>query len=522
MDNNKNITDEKSFNKYKWYCSYPVLMITCCFCMPISIVLTIVRFAGIKTQSGSYKVRTIIAVCIQVFLVTCFVGAIAFIVIDDMQWDKEYALYFEDRNYEQAKGMLDKKYMNNLSVDAIERYFDLFEQCRNYQDVDILIEKYYDTLSDKTSFDENVYIMVEEILNELSKEQIENIQTIKVNIEMAKQEKEAQIAEESRAKAESESVRAAEESQAKAESESAREAEELRTKAESEFVRAVEESRAVAESESVKAAEDAKRNVLAESMRAAQNEAREKENKRKGAIKENIQQYKENPKKKYIKNLQKEDAAIVWSVVKECIGESIATHSFNSITCSEILEYCDIYSTVFSGSNGELEQIIDYVQRINTLDDKINKIEKKYSFDIRNKAESIETYQWYVGYRLETHYDDTITDTIRKEIDSYKEKDGSDWVAYNVEYFFGQTYPGDNMVILHSQERNPFSETGEYWMDCILLSSTRNVVDSNGFEKELPVYEIIANREFVMADKRSIVDAEQQINQLWEKIRMLL
>ena len=52
----------------KWYYSGLVLLATYCLCMPVSWVLTFLRYKNIERQSESYKKRTKIAVGIQVGL----------------------------------------------------------------------------------------------------------------------------------------------------------------------------------------------------------------------------------------------------------------------------------------------------------------------------------------------------------------------------------------------------------------------------------------------------------------------
>ena len=67
------IHDEEQYIA-KWYFTYPVLIGTMIFCLPISLILSIIRCIDIKKQSRGYRVRSIIALLINT------AGAILFVI----------------------------------------------------------------------------------------------------------------------------------------------------------------------------------------------------------------------------------------------------------------------------------------------------------------------------------------------------------------------------------------------------------------------------------------------------------
>lgn len=198
------------------------------------------------------------------------------------------------------------------------------------------------------------------------------------------------------------------------------------------------------------------------------------------------------------------------SVLKEYISQSISQNISDAQRISDIEEYCKIYEDAFSKTNRELNEIKNTLQQIEEWNNRISQIQKKYSFSIDSNV-SIQTYQWYVSQRLS--YDNDIVNAL-DEIFS----EGSKWVAYDVVYIFDSPFPGDNCVILRSEELNPFSYTGSYTLDCVQTGEVETLVDANGFQRNVPIYDII-NKGSLMADRENIVQIKYQIEQSWESLK---
>lgn len=285
-----------------------------------------------------------------------------------------------------------------------------------------------------------------------------------------------------------------------AESESIKITEEVKSREESEEIRLVEETKD-------KEKEEQEAKLESESIRA---EVAKNKEERKNIIRKNIQEYKQSKIKKYIQEIQKEDEELVLSVLKEYISQSISQNISDAQRISDIEEYCKIYEDAFSKTNRELNEIKNTLQQIEEWNNRISQIQKKYSFSIDSNV-SIQTYQWYVSQRLS--YDNDIVNAL-DEIFS----EGSKWVAYDVVYIFDSPFPGDNCVILRSEELNPFSYSGSYTLDCVQTGEVETLVDANGFQRNVPIYDII-NKGSLMADRENIVQIKYQIEQSWESLK---
>lgn len=193
---------EKRVIKPKWYCSYPILIISLLFCFPISFVLTLLRLWTIKYQKKGYKIRSILAVLFHVLFILMTVG----MVVSETKWEKQFQNYMTAQEYQNALAMLDEHFGESLTKTGLDRYFDVFEASGDYGIADAVVLRYFDSLGDKTSFDRSVFSEIEGMSNKLSEEQQKTMEQIKADVELAIEEK----AERESRKAEEESRKAAE------------------------------------------------------------------------------------------------------------------------------------------------------------------------------------------------------------------------------------------------------------------------------------------------------------------------
>ena len=152
-----------------------------------------------------------------------------------------------------------------------------------------------------------------------------------------------------------------------------------------------------------------------------------------------------------------------------------------------------MYQTLYGVE--DIREIINQVNQVKTLDEKLKQVQSikigKKSFDISKVYDSCATGEWYISQRLETKYDDTISGDIRKEVDSYRQVEGSEWVGVNVTYtMYGQDI-GDEKVVFYSSQKNPFSKSGSYFLRYVESSETKTLINDNGFERTVPVYYLL-------------------------------
>lgn len=463
--------------KAKKYCSFPVLMLLLIFCFPISLLLSLLRLRGFKEQSKGYQIRGVLALGINVVLILSLIHS----EVSAGKWLKDYGQCMESGDYSQAKEILDGHYGDSVTKEGVDRYIEVFNATDEYSDLGRVVLSYYDSLEDKTEFDQEIIGTVDELRNKLNPEQRGQIDGIWKNIEEARAKK---LEEESKAIAENESRE-----NDKKESESGQTEQQTETE--------------TGQTESTKDREQ----ELAEQRKKDEEE-----------IRGFIAAYVENPRNKYIKELGKKESSIAWEILKnEYIKPAVASQAKSDITT-----YCEMYQKAFPESNHEVDDIAKNIQNINDLETKVRNIKGKYKYDLQTGIESIRTYEWYVQNRLETQYEDTVSGAIMKEIDSYQKGNDSEWVAYNVEYVWGTAIPGDNAVVLHSDELNPFSQSGAYTLDCILSSEKRTLVNSSGFQWEAEVYEIISEPAALTRDYNQILESENQIEMFWDKMDSML
>lgn len=136
---------------------------------------------------------------------------------------------------------------------------------------------------------------------------------------------------------------------------------------------------------------------------------------------------------------------------------------------------------------------------VNSIDSALNKLKKartsRYGFKVED-ASSLEERDFYVYERLKTHYDDTLLGSLNKQLDSLSTSKEAKWLAYNVDYIWGEAYPGDTAYVLITEDQNAFSESGAYNLNFVYAGKTIELVDNKGFRSDAPVYYIVDEETF--------------------------
>ena len=135
------------------------------------------------------------------------------------------------------------------------------------------------------------------------------------------------------------------------------------------------------------------------------------------------------------------------------------------------------------------KEYLESCQAYTANKDMLWELDKKYGGDITNIYSNCQYREFYVIQKLGTYYEDTISGTIQKELDSLKEEK-LEYVAANVIYdsLWG-TMP-DRSTYYVLRPLAPLSSSGVYTA-YVKTSGTKTLRDNAGFEFESTIYQEI-------------------------------
>lgn len=157
---------------------------------------------------------------------------------------------------------------------------------------------------------------------------------------------------------------------------------------------------------------------------------------------------------------------------------------------NNLKELCQEYIDTYTESNltSTIKQVME---QINIVDENKSKI-IDIGPDIEIEYEKVisDFYgDYYINYKLE--YAEGLNSLVGKIQDAIGEKgEYVDWVASNVEYFYGTEVPGDSVCVIRT--KYIFPEEGRYSMHLIPDGVTR-LSRSGGFEFNANVYREVSN-----------------------------
>ena len=188
-ENTQGKVQKKAF-KPKWYYSYPMLAITFCF-FPLSLILSLIRLKSVKRQPKGYRFRTKIAAGINIAIALVLILG-TLIEYQDSKWQTQYETYLSEGEFTLAKEMLDDKSETSMYARYVNDYLDLYEQYGVSVNIGEIVQKYYDQLDDKASFNMELQERIQSILPSLAEEQQIQLSEIIYNVENAKIERETE------------------------------------------------------------------------------------------------------------------------------------------------------------------------------------------------------------------------------------------------------------------------------------------------------------------------------------------
>lgn len=229
-----------------------------------------------------------------------------------------------------------------------------------------------------------------------------------------------------------------------------------------------------------------------------------------------IQKYIADGEKKAAKKLAKKDEMFVKTILKdEALQYLIEIENWSSADDTVIRCYYELYQELYDDNkwDGILESA-DKLQALSSAggDDQVQI--GTLRLDWNYAAENMQQGNLYITKRLETRYDDTVAGAVQKELDHLEQSEESEWIACGIEYVFGTEIPGDTAAVLRADYQNPFSESGVYHVNYIVLNETETLIDGAGFTQEVPVYYMISDVQAfyesyeVFQTKKNLMDAE--------------
>lgn len=204
---------------------------------------------------------------------------------------------------------------------------------------------------------------------------------------------------------------------------------------------------------------------------------------------------------------------------KEAAAEKIAEKNQGNnaedlvrITFEQMVDfYKKIYpdSTLINTEKGILESI----------DSASSEMEEAKTSDLGYSVEDAELYEgkFYIYKRMETHYDDTLLGSLQKELDSFNTSKAIEWLAYDVDYLMGETYPGETAYVLITEDEYTFSKQGAYKLTYVDTGKTTELVDDQGFRWEASVY-FVVDEDTYNENLQKMFRAEQALYDTYERI----
>ena len=229
-----------------------------------------------------------------------------------------------------------------------------------------------------------------------------------------------------------------------------------------------------------------------------------------------IQKYIAGEEKKAMKKLSKKDKTYVKTILEdEALQYLLEIDSWSSADDTVIRSYYKLYQELYDDNkwDGILESA-DKLQALSSAggDDKVQI--GTLRLDWNYVAENMQQGNLYITKRLETHYDDTVVGAVQKELDHLEQSEESEWIVCGIEYLVGTEIPGDTVAILRADYKDPFSESGMYDVNYVVLNETQTLIDGDGFTQEVPVYYMISDVQAfyegyeAFQKKKNLLDAE--------------
>lgn len=183
---------------------------------------------------------------------------------------------------------------------------------------------------------------------------------------------------------------------------------------------------------------------------------------------------------------------------KKGVAEGLSEQDLSQL--SDVASYLDHAKDVYGYAYQEItsSQMKDIVGLMDELCGDVEEMEilqSQTSADLQKAAVSYGVQEMYIVQRLNSTTSSEVLDALKDIWDAVatEEEDSSEWVAYNVEYFYGNALPGDQVKIVHANSLNPFSQQRAWTISCYDTGETREIQNANGFTQTVPVYQMIEN-----------------------------
>ena len=168
------------------------------------------------------------------------------------------------------------------------------------------------------------------------------------------------------------------------------------------------------------------------------------------------------------------------------ITENVSSDEWQGQNEQEIERYCDAYLVVFPDN---ISSVWDVKKNIKNLTERSSEIAERSLINIENEPIDLINLSYvrysdvYVIKKLDLSSENTAQK--KNELDKNAE---SEWLAVDAIYQDGMMTVGNDYYVLLSSEISPFPQQGSYAVPFISLERKETLVDTNGFEQQVPVY----------------------------------
>lgn len=190
-----------------------------------------------------------------------------------------------------------------------------------------------------------------------------------------------------------------------------------------------------------------------------------------------------------------------YTIWKNRINEFLKDAIRPDYIADDICRYCDFYKAVWPDSK-KIKTLQEYAIKLEECLDKSDTLARKIGFDSDKKQ--VYFGEFYITQKLEK---DTVSSILEK-LQPTETRD--QWVAYDVEYsYFGST-PGDTVYVLSTPTNMTFPERGVYDLSYITTGDYTTLVDSSGFSKEASVIFVFSDIENIEGyiNEKATVDSD--------------
>jgi len=205
-----------------------------------------------------------------------------------------------------------------------------------------------------------------------------------------------------------------------------------------------------------------------------------------------------------------------YSVWQNVVLEQFCAYDNNEMdSASQYMNRAKVLYEEIFGTQGNVASLGDKIDSFGRHVETLSELGDKYDFDLNKASSNYTQGSFYVYQRMKYTNSDGLLGEL---INSLGAIGAEEWIAYNVEYSYGDSYPGDRCYVLRSESDNTFSEMGVYEISYFNTGETTELTDGQGFTKTVPVYQIVEDPYTFENDIRKYNESYNQMMNRYDKI----